>query len=287
MVLASLLLMTALSVSDADVERDANAWHEKRLTRLKAEDGWLSLVALLWLEPGTQTAGSASDNKVVFPLPAPPKLGTFAREGKSVTFTPEKGVAVLKEGKPFAGGALTADSEGKPDVLQLGSLRFNVIVRGERVGLRVKDAQAKTRLGFQGIARYPARAAYRVEATFTPATKETKISVPTVLGTVEPMPSPGTLRFTLNGKALELTPVIEDGESLFVIFADETNKSETYGAGRFLYSALPKDGKVTLDFNQAYNPPCAFSKFATCPLPPKSNRLPIRVEAGEKRFGDH
>ncbi|HYO72786.1 MAG TPA: DUF1684 domain-containing protein, partial [Archangium sp.] len=138
------------------------------------------------------------------------------------------------------------------------------------------------------IPTFPVSAAWRLEGRFEPATTPGKMSVPTVLGTVEEMSSPGTIVFTVNGQEYRLDPVREPGEDqLFIIFADPTNRAETYGAGRFLYEDLPRDGKVVLDFNRAYNPPCAFSPYATCPLPPPQNRLKLRVEAGEKRYGDH
>ncbi len=279
------LSLTAAPTDDA-VEAETAAWHAKRLQRLTAEDGWLTLVALHWLDEGDTTAGSAKGSALELPPSAPAKLGVFTREGKSVRFAPA--APVLLGGKPFAGGELKTDASQAPDILTLGSLRFYVIQRGEKLAVRVKDAEAPARKHFTGIQRYPGKAAWRVEAKLIPAKSPVQIPVPTVLGTIEPMPSPGKLAFSIAGKSYELTPVMEEPGSLFIIFGDQSNSDATYGSGRFLDAPLPtSDGKVVLDFNRATNPPCAFSKFATCPLPPRGNRLSVRVEAGEKRYGSH
>jgi uncharacterized protein len=265
------------------------AWHAYREQRLAADDGWLTLVALLWLKEGDNVAGSGAGAAVVFPSKAPARLGTFKRTGKSVSFQPDPAAGVTtRGGKPFAGGALKSDAEGEPDVLEAGGLRFFVVIRGERVGLRVKDPDAPKRRDFHGIPMYPADMKWRIEAKWEPSPKGTSIPVPNILGTVDQSPSPGTAVLTIDGKEYRLTPVLEEGETnLFFVFADTTNRTETYGAGRFLYAEPAKDGHVVLDFNRAYNPPCAFSAYATCPLPPKQNRLPIAVGAGEKRTGEH
>ncbi|RKH52763.1 DUF1684 domain-containing protein [Corallococcus interemptor] len=272
-----------------DVAAATQAWHAERLQRLTSPDGWLTLVGLTWLKEGEQTAGSAPGSAVVLPAPAPSRAGTFVRKGDSVSFQPAPGAAFTLEGKPFTGGALKTDEKGAPDVLRLGSVNFQVIRRQDRLGVRVKDSEAAARKQFHGIPLYPASADWKVEARLVPDEKPRMLSVPTVLGYSEEMKSAGTLVFTVAGKEYRLMPVAEDGsDELFIIFGDETNRDATYGAGRFLEAPLPdKDGRVVLDFNRAYNPPCAFTRFATCPLPPRGNRLAVRVEAGEKRAGDH
>ncbi len=273
-----------------DLEADVKAWRERRLANLTSEDGWLSLVGLHWLEPGENRFGSAAENKLVFPPNAPARIGAFTLKGGEVTLAVEPGVALKKGGQPFTGGAVKSDASGSsPDVLQLGTLRFFVIKRGEKYGIRVKDSEAETRKKFHGIPTFPVSPTWRVQARWEPFPEPKKIPVPNVLGETEEQPSPGTAVFTVNGAEYRLDPVVEPGDDkLFFIFWDETGKTDTYGAGRFLYAELPKDGKVTLDFNKAYNPPCAFTPYATCPLPPKQNRLKgLRVEAGEKRYGDH
>lgn len=285
-VMQSILLsvVLALSANASTIEAETAAWHTQRKARLLAEDGWLTLVGLYWVEK-THTAGSSPDRDFRFPDSVPAHLGTFRREANAVVFSPEKGVDVRKDGKPFLGGVLASDVKGKPDTLMVGTVRFYIIQRGDKLGVRVKDSEAVARKNFTDIERYPAQSLWRLEATFRPHAQPKKLSVPNVLGTVEPMDSPGILQFTIDGKTMELTPVLEEGASdMFIIFADETNKTETYGAGRFLYVPLAQDGKVTVDFNRALNPPCAFTRFATCPLPPKENRLKVRIEAGEKRY---
>jgi uncharacterized protein (DUF1684 family) len=270
-----------------DLEAETRAWHQKRIANLTSEEGWLSLVGLHWLKEGDNRFGSSPENDFVFPAGTPARIGTLTSKGGKVTLTPEPGVPLTRGGQPFSGGEL-GESESDKDVLALGTLRFYVIRRGERIGLRVKDSEAPARKQFHGIPTWPVSAAWRVEGRFEPATTPRKLPVPTVLGTVDEMDSPGTLVFKVNGEEYRLDPVQEPGsEQFFIIFGDLTNRTDSYGAGRFLYADLPKDGKVVLDFNRAYNPPCAFSSFATCPLPPPQNRLKLRVEAGEKRYGDH
>jgi uncharacterized protein len=277
---------TAVTKPDG-LEAETLAWHQKRIASLTSEDGWLSLVGLHWLKEGNNRIGSSKENDFLFPAGSPPRIGTLTRKEGKVTLAVEPGVSLTRAGKPFTGGEL-GDSEGEADVLSLGTIRFYLIRRGERLGIRVKDSEAAPRRDFHGIERYPVREAWLVEGRFEPATPPRTLAVPTVLGTVDEMDSPGTIVFTVDDKEYRLEPVREPGSNkLFIIFADLTNRKETYGAGRFLYADPPKDGKVMLDFNRAYNPPCAFSPFATCPLPPPQNRLKLRVEAGEKRYGNH
>ncbi len=273
---------TAAPTAEA-LNASTREWHEQRIERLQAEDGWLTLVGLYWLEEGEQSAGSAPGNDLDFPEGTPAKLGTFTRQGKTARFQPAPGVAVTRNGQPFTGGALQSDEQGAPDVLKLGSVSFQLILRGDKLGVRVRDSHSPARKQLHGIPTYPVSSKWRIEARFEPAETPRTIQVPNVLGTVEAMKAPGTLVFTVDGKEHRLTPVEDGSDQLFIIFADETNRDATYGAGRFLSADMPKDGRVVLDFNRAYNPPCAFTKFATCPLPPRGNRLPLRVEAGEKR----
>jgi uncharacterized protein (DUF1684 family) len=192
------------------------------------------------------------------------------------------------EGKPLTGPAeLRHDAdENGPTIVQMGSIRFNVIKRGERFGLRVKDANARTRTEFAGLEYYPIDSQWRVEARLDPYNPIKKIPIDDVTGMRSESDSPGALVFTLDGKEYRLDPVLEEGsDELFLIFRDDTSKDETYPAGRYLYAARPgPDGKTVIDFNKAYNPPCAFTPFATCPLPPLQNRLKTRIEAGEKRY---
>jgi len=267
-----------------------DAWHAERTARLAAEDGWLSLVGLDWLKPGENTLGTAPGSTVLLPEgTAPAQAGTFTVEGSSVRLRLAVGSGILVNGKAVDEATLRTDADGQPDLLQADRIRFYVIRRGERLGIRMKDPEAPARKAFRGVARFPVDAAWRVEADFLPyATPQTR-AIPTVLGTSEPMTAPGLLRFKVKGRTYTLEPVIEDPAhpELFLIFRDATSGKTTYPAGRFLTAAMPKGGKVVLDFNRAYNPPCAFSHFATCPLPPKRNELRLAVRAGEKDYGDH
>ena len=288
-----MLLATVLSLSlsaapaSEDIAAATRTWEEGRLKRLQSEDGWLTLVGLGWLKEGANSAGAGGKADVVFPAGAPKDVGTFTRSGRKVSFQPAPGVSVTRDGKPFTGGPVQSDQEGlaTPDILQVGRLRFQLIDRGDRIGVRIKDPEARARKEFNGIPSYAPSAKWRITARWEAANPPREIAVPNVLGEIERSPSPGTAVFTVDGKEYRLTPVLEEGSpELFFVFADETNRTETYGAGRFLYAQPAKDGTVILDFNRAYNPPCAFSAFATCPLPPKQNRLALRVEAGEKRL---
>jgi uncharacterized protein (DUF1684 family) len=197
----------------------------------------------------------------------------------------------LIDGKPLREATLVDDAgEGAPTMVSRGTLSFLAIDREGRKGLRIRDSEAPTRRDFAGIDYFPIDPAWRIEATWLPAAAGQTLEMGTVIGTTEKYPVPGTARFSRDGKTFEILPVIEvPGDAqYFVVFADRTSGRETYGAARFLYIDPPKDGKVTLDFNKAYNPPCAFTPFATCPLAPPENRLDLRVTAGEKNYrGGH
>ena len=267
-----------------------DAWHAERVARLTAEDGWLSLVGRDWLHPGENTLGSAPGATVLLPdWAAPARAGLFILEGATVRFKPLPGSGLLLNGQPATEATLKSDTEEKPDLLQAGRLKFYVIHRGDRFGIRIKDPETPARKAFQGVPRYPVDPVWRVVADFLPyATPQTR-AIPTVLGTSEPMTAPGLLKFKMGGREVTLEPMVEDpGHSeLFLIFKDATSAHGTYPAGRFLYADMPKDGKVVLDFNRAVNPPCAFTIYATCPLPPKQNQLGLAITAGEKDPGMH
>jgi uncharacterized protein (DUF1684 family) len=256
-------------------------WQERRATRLKAEDGWLSLIGLFWLNEG--------NNVISIPSAGSPTV-KLARHGGAVTLEP--GAGMMIEAKPVSVPTqLKNDAEENgPTVVQMGTVRFQVIKRGEKYGLRVKDANAHTRTNFQGLDYYPTDPKWRVEARFEPYKPEKKIPITDVTGMTSDNISPGALVFTVDGKEYRIDPVLEEGsDELFIIFKDATSRDETYQPGRYLYAAKPgPDGKTVIDFNKAYNPPCSFTPFATCPLPPLQNRLPMRIEAGEKRYaGGH
>jgi uncharacterized protein (DUF1684 family) len=288
--LTSVFILSGSASAQDAYRTSVDAWHAERIGRLAAEDGWLSLIGRDWLQPGENTLGSAPGSTVLLPdRAAPAKAGLFILEGTTVRFKPLTGSGLLLNGQPASEALLKSDAEGKPDVLQAGRVKFYVIRRGDRFGIRIKDAEAPTRKAFRGVPRFPVDPAWRVEAEFIPyATPQTR-AIPTVLGTSEPMTAPGLLKFKVGGQELTLEPMVEDPEhpELFLIFKDATSAKGTYPAGRFLYADMPKDGKVVLDFNRAINPPCAFTIYATCPLPPRQNQLDVAIKAGEKDPGLH
>jgi len=270
--------------------RAEKQWRAERLARLTAKDGWLTLVGLQWLQPGENTFGSDPANHVVLPGVAP-HLGSFvlSAEGR-VTLRALPGADLTLDGRPVTKKVLRSDADGKPDVLHVGRLRCYVIRRGNRFAIRIKDPQSPVRTHFKGLDDYPIDPSYRVEATFEPFAKPEKVAVPTGVGISEEMEAPGLVHFTLAGRKLSLKPLVESpGDTeLFFIFRDATSGKETYGAGRFLYAKAPQNGRLVLDFNRAYNPPCAFTPYATCPLPPEGNDLPLPIHAGEKAYrGGH
>ena len=255
-------------------EDEVNAWHQKRITGLKRPQGWLSLVALEWLKEGQNTLES---------------IGTITLERSSITFQASPAVQAKVGGKPFTSGYLHAEGGmDRPERIEVGSKTFMIIKRGDRFAVRMWDSDAETLKKFTGIDRFPVSGKWKIEARWEPYAKPKPIKVASVIpGYLEDYNVPGVAIFSIGGQECRLEPVGSGTETLFFIFADETNGKETYGAGRFLYADPPKEGKVVIDFNKAHNPPCAFTPYATCPLPPESNRLTVRIEAGEKTFGDH
>jgi uncharacterized protein (DUF1684 family) len=266
----------------AEVEQ----WRAKREERLKADGGWLTVTGLFWLKDGANTFGSAPGNTIVLPASAPARAGVIDFSGGKASVRVEPGVRILSGDEPVTTRELRADTaNGGPDVLVLGPLSLQVIERGGRYGIRLKDNESAGRRAFTGLQWYPVSEAHRVVARFVPHATPKTIAIANVLGQEDQQPSPGSAVFTIAGKEVRLDPILEtpDAKELFFIFKDATAGRDTYPAGRYLYTELPKDGVVTLDFNKAYSPPCAFTAYATCPLPPPQNRLPIRIEAGEKK----
>jgi uncharacterized protein (DUF1684 family) len=283
---AALWAADAKGPDPAAYRKEVEAWREKREAGLKKEDGWLTLVGLYWLKPGENRFGSDPGNPVILPEgKAPAVAGSLNLEGETVHLNVQPGVALTADGKPVTPGmTVSPDASGKPTILQLGSLSFYVIKRGDRLGVRIKDKTSPMLTHFKGIDEYPIRPEWRVVARFEPY-KDKKIPIANIIGQVSDEKSPGAVVFDWQGKTYRID-ALEGGDdgSLFLVFGDQTNGKETYGAGRFLDTDPPKDGKVVVDFNTAYNPPCAFTAFATCPLPPAQNKLAVRIEAGEKKL---
>ena len=283
----ALILLAAILAAAPDTPAAYRAAIEKhrsdRIAELTAPDGWLAVRGLFWLREGANTAGSDPASDVRLPARTAKRVGVFTLAGGQLSFTADPAAAVTADGKPVT--ALTL-ARGAGSTLTTAGVVITPIRRGEKIGLRMWDPESPNRTGFKGLKYFPLTAAYRFNAKFTPYDKLKPVPVPNVLGQVVTMESPGYVEFTIKGKTYRLEPVYETSrhDDLFFIFKDQTSRGETYEAGRFLHTPLPKDGVVDLDFNRAYNPPCAFTEFATCPLPVKENMLAVRIPAGELRF---
>lgn len=274
-------------ITDAAYVQEINAWHAQREANLKKEKGWLNLVGLHWLKEGDNTFGSDSSNQLIFPPQAPPFAGIFTLQKGVITLTVKKDVIITADGKTISSSVLKDDSDSLMTRLAMGSFRFYVIKRNGEYAIRLKDLESPLLKSFQGIDRYTVDKNWQTHATIKKYDPMKIILIPTILGTVDSMKCPGLLTFTIDDQTYTLEPVLEDGsDDLFIIFGDRTNGSETYGGGRFLYTKMPAQGdSVIVDFNKAYNPPCVFTDYATCPLPPLQNKLPIPIKAGEKMWG--
>jgi len=255
-------------------------WRAARDERLRSPDGWVALVGLHWLKPGENRLGEHPANEVVLRgTGIPPRVGSLWAEDGRVRFVPDAGV-------DLPAIALHDDLEGAATVLELGTLRFHVIRRGARLGLRVLDAAAPGLKRFAGIQHFPIDPSWRVTARLEPADEGATIEIVDITGSTSREATPGSIAFDRDGSTWRILaqPGGEDG-SLWLIFGDATNGTDTYGGGRYLYTEpLAADGSVVVDFNLAYNPPCVFSPYATCPLPPVANRLSVRIEAGERAY---
>lgn len=288
--LGALLIIGLASLAGAqtDYAKEIEKWRGEREAKLKTETGWLTVAGLFWLKEGVNTVGAGE--KFDVRLTDSFKHGKFGeiefKEGKAVLKL-EKGIEAQVDGKRFAGsGELVSDEKGKPTEIRTGTQTFFLIKREERFGIRLRDSNSEARRNFKGLHWFPVDESYKVTARLEAFPEPTEIPIPNVLGGDFKMKSPGILKFTINGTECSLEPVTEE-DQLFIIFGDGSNQNETYKAGRFLYASQPVNGEVTLDFNKAYSPPCAFTPYATCPLPPPQNKLKVEIKAGEKRYDDH
>ncbi len=286
-----LVLLAACSKPAAPVDpKWAEGLETFRSSRAKAiggPDGWVTLVGRFRLKSGANTVGSDPKSVAVLPADrAPPLLGTISVEERTLYFTAAPGADVRVAGEPVTTMELADDSKGKPTVLEAGSLRLHVIRRGDSFLLRVKDREHPARAAFKGLDWFGPDVAWRVRAKLEPSAPGATLPIVNVLNQTEDQASPGHLVFTLGGIEYRLAALKEDEPGLFVIFKDETAGKSTYPSGRFINTpAVDAEGYVELDFNRAYSPPCAFTSFATCPLPPKENHLAVAIEAGEKYAG--
>jgi len=268
-------------------EEEVMDWRQKRNAGLATENGWLTLVGLEWLQEGENHVGNSDSSDLRIPG-GPQHWGTVFVNGDELRFVPAPGSGMRVNGAEMEEAALVADVQGEPTLVSSGNLSFYVIFRGS-YALRIKDTQAPALLSFTGVETYDFQEDWRIDARFIPAAEGETIEIANVLGQIEPNLVYGYVEFDREGVTYRLLGLgNENSTSVWFLFNDRTNGRETYGAGRFLYSeGLPRDGRVVVDFNKAYNPPCAFNDYSTCPLPPQQNRLDMAVRAGEKDHHSH
>ena len=275
LVALALLLSGCSTMTPQDAQL---AWHAQRLAELRTSDGWLTLVGLDFLPEGASTIGSCGSATFAYPNCADPIVGTFERDGDRVRFTP----AGASEST-----LLTADDQGSPSVIQSGSVSFTLVRRSQKPALRVRDRESPVRANFEGIALLPYDPAFVVNARVTVPSSPEEVEITNVLGFTERQRVAAILEFELLGAKQSLVATDGSHGQLFVVFGDPTNGTQTYGGGRFMNIPAPVGGSVEIDFNRAYNPPCSFTPFATCPLPPTSNRLRCSISVGEQATSSH
>lgn len=296
-----LLALAATACKDEQAERHAaqakeqafaatqQPWRDNRRAELTKPDGWTSLVGLHWIEQGEHYFGSDPDNGIRLAI-GPSHVGMISRsKDDRLRFVPEKGAALTLNDEPMT-GAVTLHSDADPEGpsrigFDEGKGIITVIKRGDRFALRVKHADASTRSGFKGIDYWPGGKDWVVTAKFVPNAPGKTIPIANIVGTIDQTPNPGAVEFQRDGKTFRIEALDQGDGELFLVFADRTSGHGSYPAGRFLDAARPDAaGNVVLDFNKSYNPPCAFTPFATCPLPPPENRLDLQIVAGEKAY---
>jgi uncharacterized protein (DUF1684 family) len=276
------------AAADLQAERDSiDAWRAGRVARLTSDTGWLTLTGLFWLKEGENSFGRASSNALILDHASLAEAaGSFVRAGHQVRFVAAPAAGVTHDGRTVTSLDLASDARGEPTVLASGSLRFFVIERAGDLGVRVRDLDNPRRRNFSGLTYFPVSTDWVCNARFEPYEPARHLKIVNILGMEEEAQSPGAVVFRKNGREWRLDTVLETpgDQELFIMFADGTSGHETYGGGRFLYIPLPQGPTALVDFNRAFNPPCALNDFATCPLPPPQNRLKLRVDAGEKQY---
>ncbi len=277
----------ASDIPDDEHTKEIKEWRERRVEGLKRKDGWFTLAGLYWLKEGENSFGSDKSNDIVFPEGTPAFIGKIILDDGTVKSIINEGVEVFHDSVSVNEISMQNDTEENTTVLTHGSFSWYAILRnGDRYGIRLKDSESQALKDFDGIDTYPIDKKWRVEARYEPYDPPKIIVVPNVTGFSSEDTSKGALVFNIDNKEYRLD-ALGSGRRFSIIFADETNGEETYGAGRFVSVARPDStGKTFIDFNRAYNPPCAFTKYATCPLPPKDNYLKVAITAGEKKYGD-
>lgn len=271
-----------MTTTVTDYETEIETWRRQVEQTLRADDGWLTVAGLFWLEEGANSVGCSPNSVVLLPEGAPAHVGTLQRSGREVAFIAALDSNVHVNGQPVAGPTPLNYAMSSPDLLTLDDLTLFVIERGERLGVRLRDKKSEARRTFAGRVWFPVDERYRLEGTFIAYEPPKPMTTVNILGDSSETTSPGAVHFAINGERYALDVSSQSSSGLFIVFRDATAGHETYPAARFLYLPLPRDGVVTVDFNRAVSPPCAFTAFATCPLPAPQNRLPIRIAAGER-----
>jgi uncharacterized protein (DUF1684 family) len=289
--LATLTVAMSPVSAAADNPPDESAriadWRAKRLASLTSETGWLTPIALYWLKDGENSFGRASDRALSLDDAAlNPDTGAFILKGSRVRYVAHGSTVMTYLGRPVTSLDLVSDIDEKPTELIAGTLHFMLIDRTGHLGIRVRDSVSPNRLQFKGLQYFPVRDDWHIHAHFEPYAPEHHIPIVNILGMQEDMTSPGAIVFERDGRTWRLDAILEapGDHELFVMFSDATSGHQTYGAGRFMYVGLPDADRIEVDFNEAYNPPCAFTDFATCPLPPPQNRLALSIDAGELKY---
>ena len=282
-ILLVLSLLLGFNINANTWQQDLDKWKSSRAESLKRPHGWLSLIGMEWFAKGENSIGSASDNAIVLPH-GPAYIGSFQLVNDKITFTANKGISIQANEKSVDGTVqVKMDTSGEPTIFTTDTFLFYVIERG-KPALRIKDSTADTLKNFKGIDYFPLSEDFRVEAEFTPYQPAKEIEIINVLGLLSKETALGKLNFEINAKKYTLD-VMDAGEDYYIIFADKTSGRTSYGPGRFLYVPKPVEGNITtIDFNKSYNPPCAFTDYSTCPLPPPQNRIPVYIEAGEMKY---
>ena len=287
LVLVSILTIPVITLQasdEVDYRAEIEEWRVQREVRLKTDDGWLTVAGLFFLKQGENSVGADPLNDIVLPAATPAQLGVFEFDGATVTVRAVPGRSVTVNGQAVQATTLRpVRPEGPADRLTVGALTMFVHRSGARYAIRLRDQDSRIRTEFTGLRWFPINERYRITSRFLPYDEPKQVQVANILGDTENYTSPGSVVFTIDGQQFRMVPVW-DGSEFFVIFRDLTSGKETYPAARFLYADAPEDGTVILDFNKAYNPPCAFNPYTTCPLPPPDNRLRVRIEAGELNY---
>jgi uncharacterized protein len=277
------LATTALGAMDAASRKEAEEWRKQHETSYRKE--YVPLAGLFALKPGPNTAGSAATNAIVLPKAAPASIGRFIMTGKNVRFEPQPGVTVTMKGQRVTTGtALTSDIADAPDELAIGDIALWVHLSGDRPTIRMRDPNGETARSFRGFQWFPIEDQYRVTGRFIKDPAPREVKAPNQLGDEDTMKTEGVVEFKMAGQTVRLRPMTTRPKRFWFIFRDGTSGRETYETARFLYSDLRDDGTTVLDFNEAYNPPCAFNPYTTCPIPLPENRLKVRIPAGEKAY---